>query len=336
MRATTTDLARAAGCSRTVVSHVLNGRADLPIAAATRERVLQTARTLGYQPNALARALRSGRTGLLAVWVPDFYPACYARGLQALAAQVRATPYRLLPGPPPPWAGGPERNPEEPAWPVDGVLAFQADLRGAWVERVHEQGIPFVGIGSGDAPPTDWVGVDMRAGARAAAEHLLATHRRRIVFLTPTAEPDEPCWRGYEEAMVAARLEPQRQVLPPRADGGDDAARVYTCLATWRPDQWPQAFLCASDACALAVLRVLAQRGQRVPDQTAVVGCGGLGPDAPTVPTLTTLAYPFDEVARRAWQFLEQRLAAPDTPRQHALLALPLSLGESSAPTRGG
>src|SRR5579871_6077981 len=68
-RPTRDDVARRANVSGATVSRVLSGRGDLSIAAETRRRVMAAAQQIGYQPNATARALVTGRTGLVGFWM---------------------------------------------------------------------------------------------------------------------------------------------------------------------------------------------------------------------------------------------------------------------------
>jgi LacI family transcriptional regulator len=87
-RPTQTDVARLAGVSQPVVSYVLGGAADAPVAPDTRDRVLAAIAELGYVPDRTARNLRRRRTSTLAGIIPDitnpYYPA-FVRGVQDVA-----------------------------------------------------------------------------------------------------------------------------------------------------------------------------------------------------------------------------------------------------------
>src|SRR5215217_2599445 len=81
-------IATAAGVSQSTVSRVLNGvPTTVPIAPETRERVVQTARRLGYRPNPLARGLRGASTNLLGAVVRDFSDPFFAGVVEALVVE---------------------------------------------------------------------------------------------------------------------------------------------------------------------------------------------------------------------------------------------------------
>jgi DNA-binding LacI/PurR family transcriptional regulator len=339
MPVSTWDIAKAADVSRTTASHVLNGRTDVPISAATRERVLAVVRKLGYRPNALARSLRNGRTHLIEVWVHSFFPSFFAQGIQALQDVVRETQYSLHLIQRPAWAGGPGRANDAEAWPVDGILAFDADVRGEWLERVRAHGVPFVDVSNFGPVETDWVGVDLRAGGRIATRHLLETGRHRVVFLAPEDVPEDARLLGYQETMREAGFTPQEMILRaprPRYVGClSDCENTRREIGPWvRAHGMPEAFFCFNDECALGAIRGLHDAGIRVPEDTAVVGCDDIAVSAQSVPSLTTLRYPYAEVARLAWEFLRKRIEAPKTPRQQKLLTPELIVRESSATCR--
>src|SRR5467141_3312786 len=100
-RPTSADVAAMAGVSRTTVSFVLNHRADVKIPAGTRQRVVDAAAQLGYQPNASARQLAGGRSHVLALVLhqsPEQVAsdAVLAETLRGLSAAARAGGFRVM------------------------------------------------------------------------------------------------------------------------------------------------------------------------------------------------------------------------------------------------
>src|SRR5687768_18139813 len=93
------DIAAAAAVSQSTVSRVLSGAPTaVPIAPETRERVLRTARELGYRPNPLARGLRGASTNLLGAVVRDFSDPFFAGAIEALVAESMIHGYNVVLG----------------------------------------------------------------------------------------------------------------------------------------------------------------------------------------------------------------------------------------------
>src|SRR4029079_15155463 len=93
------DIAKAAAVSQSTVSRVLNGvPTAVPIAAETRERVIQASRRLGYRPNPLARGLRGAATNLIGAVVRDFSVPFYAGAIEALVVESIAHGYNVVLG----------------------------------------------------------------------------------------------------------------------------------------------------------------------------------------------------------------------------------------------
>ena len=93
------DIAAKAGVSQSTVSRVLNDAPTrVPIAAETRERVIEAARELGYRPNPLARALRGAPTNLMGAVVRDFSDPFFANAIERLAVEAMANGYNVVLG----------------------------------------------------------------------------------------------------------------------------------------------------------------------------------------------------------------------------------------------
>jgi LacI family transcriptional regulator len=92
------DVARRAGVSRTTVSFVLNGRKDVSIPATTRQHVLDVAREMGYQPNIAARALVTGQTQVVAVWMVEMHRPHFARALHLAWQQAGEYGFEMIIG----------------------------------------------------------------------------------------------------------------------------------------------------------------------------------------------------------------------------------------------
>ena len=338
MAPTIHDVARLAGVSIKTVSNVLN---DYPhIRPTTKQRVLDAIETLGYTPNLTARGLRSGRTGLISLVIPDLRNAYFAeladtvmraaeaQGLTVVIAQSggqRERELDLLRG-----AG---------ARMVDGIL-FSAIALG---EQDHDLlaavRTPLVLLGERILHgPTDHVTMRNTEAFQAATDHLLAQGRRRLVALgtSPGPAPGSAALRleGYRRALTAADL-PFDPALVVDADGwfrSTGAAAVRDFLGR---DVAFDGLVAFNDALALGAMRVLQEAGLRVPDDVAVIGFDDLDETRYSLPTLSTVDPGRQEIAEVAVRYLSERISAagPSLPPRDHLCDFRVVVRESSAVT---
>ncbi|GAA4431647.1 LacI family DNA-binding transcriptional regulator [Georgenia halophila] len=305
-RVTRADVARAAGTSTAVVSYVLND-GPRPVAQATRRRVLEAVEAIGYRPDSIARALASGATRTLGLVVPDIANPFFAALAHALEDEASRHGLVFLLGDA---AEHRERQHELidsfVTRRVDGlvVVGVDDDLD---LEPARQAGLPVVVLDRilGDADASA-VGIDNQAAAGAATEHLLEHGRRRIALVTgpdwlPTAVARE---RGWRDALEAAGLEPDPSLV--RRTGFNRSGGYEAGTDLFRLEHAPDAVFVASEQQAVGLLRAAHEARTAVPDTVAVVAIDGTEAAEYCVPSLTTIAQPFDELARRAIELVGQ------------------------------
>jgi DNA-binding LacI/PurR family transcriptional regulator len=326
------DVAAHAGVSIRTVSNVVN---DFQyVAPATRARVQASIDALGYRPNVAARNLRRGRTGLLALVVPEI-DSPYFSDLAARTVRIAeedgwtvlidqtdgdaARERRLLHG--------------ERSQLVDGVI-FSPWSTAAEELATRRDATPFVLLGEhAGAPPVDHVVIDNVAAAREAVAHLLAGGRRDIAAIGIEASVANETARqrqlGFRGALAAAGLpwRADREAAVTSLHRAEGHRAMSGLLAAGdRPD----AVFCFSDELALGALRALADAGLRVPDDVALVGFDDIEDGRYAVPTLTTIAPDKDRIAQLALQVLRDRLAGDDRPARVITAPHRLVVRESS------
>lgn len=306
------DVGAAAGVSARTVSNVLSGK--VPVRPATKEAVLQAVEDLGYQMNVTARSLRTGRTGVITLAIPDLGHDYFSQ--LARAVMVEADRFG--------WAvtiqqtgsrrerelaiiSGAERQFS------DGLIiqpsALTEDDRDALVTAQ-----PMVLLGDRVLHrPVDHVGVANVEGARAATEHLLSLGRRRIAVVGPHAgetSRDAALLRltGYRQALQSAGVPWREELISPASvwERSGGAAAVTGLLE--RGVVFDGLF-CVNDTLAFGALHVLARRGVEVPRQVAVVGFDDVPAAAYSNPPLTTVDSGLPDLARAAVTMLARRLA---------------------------
>ncbi|MEV0384917.1 LacI family DNA-binding transcriptional regulator [Nonomuraea sp. NPDC050643] len=294
------DIAAAAGVSQSTVSRVLSGAPTaVPIAPETRQRVLRTARELGYRPNPLARGLRGASTNLIGAVVRDFSDPFFAGAIEALVVESMTHGYNVVLGHAPVRAG-------EEAVSLTTVLETRHTdavvLLGDMQEHpqvladLRDSIVPVVALWPGTSPrefPT--VDADDRAGIQAGLSHLVALGHTRIAFVNAEL-PNE--YRAREDAYLDFMGERFGAVPPGYAErcpstlaGGDAALRRLMD----RPDP-PTAVVASTDVVAVGVLHAAHSLGVTVPDRLSVVGFDDILMAAHTVPALTTVRMPISEI----------------------------------------
>ncbi|MFF9647260.1 LacI family DNA-binding transcriptional regulator [Kitasatospora aureofaciens] len=308
------DVAEQAGVSMKTVSNVVKGRSN--VSEATRQRVLRTIDELGYRPNASARHLRTGRSGIIALAVPELDAPYFAELAAAVIAAARARGCTVLIED----TGG---DPSEElriasglSQPlIDGVLLSPLGLdQAALASRPGR--IPLVLLGERDYDvAADHVLIDNVAAAREATGHLLAVGRRRVAAIGvqrgPASATAHQRMRGYQEALFAAGVpfDPSLSVEVAAYRRADGARAMESLLALQNP---PDAVFCFNDLLATGAVRAVVDRGQSVPRDVAVVGFDDVSETRYSVPSLTTIAPDKEQLARLAVDALLSRLENGD------------------------
>ncbi|MGH2347307.1 MAG: LacI family DNA-binding transcriptional regulator [Chloroflexota bacterium] len=309
-RVTHRDVARLAGVSTAVVSYVIN---DGPraTAATTRRRVLDAIEALSYHPSASARGLRLQETRTIGFISFDHYPhdaflaPWNAAILTALAEALLAHRHYIIPYPQ--GVGEDLAGLDEllRGGRVDGVvvrLAQEPPITDTLLEAIARAGIPAVCIERAGAEHFGFSSVtyDDEGAAYAATMYLIKQGHSRIAHiqgdLRQVAARDR--FLGYRRALTEAGLAVDGELL----QGGswmpaDAAGGMHRLLTLSDP---PSAVFMASDYLALSVIEVLREQGRRIPDDMAVIGFDDVPLSRVTVPALTTVRIPFDELGLKA------------------------------------
>lgn len=306
------DVAEHAGVSVRTVSNVVSGYPH--VSPGTRERVQRSLDELGYKMDFLARGLRSGRTGFVALVVPFLAEPYFAalahaviraaarRGLTVLVESTDGdaeAERRIL-------AGGLTNV-------ADGVLFSALTVPSDDAERAAPD-FPLVMLGEhdiGDHLPR--VGIDNVAAARTAVEHLLGQSCRRIVALgLNQGESSRQRAEGYEQALAAAGVRRVNWLVVPVEEWTRPAG--YTAVRQLLEGQGPlpDAVFAFNDALGVGALRALDASGVRVPGEVAVVGIDDVPEAAFTHPPLTSVAPDLDAIAERALTLLDRRMRGAD------------------------
>lgn len=297
------DVAERAGVHASTVSRALS-RPD-QVSDATRSRVESIAAELGFVPNRAARGLITGRTGNVAVIVPDITNPHFASLVRSASRAARDRDLQLL-------LVDTGEHPDEEvqaaralAPEVDGLIVLSARKLHRELDAIGSTDVVFV-----DRPVKGRSSVVMRAGAATAEalDHLAALGHRSFAYLTgPKAS-----WAAGERRRAAQRAAKQANVdidlIEVATPTFDEAASTVDELVASRAT----AVMVFNDQMALGVISALAARGIDVPGDVSVVGCDDVPMAAMTSPALTTIHMPVREVGARAVELLHGERAAEE------------------------
>jgi DNA-binding LacI/PurR family transcriptional regulator len=306
------DVARLAGVSTKTVSNVVH---ELPsVRSETRRRVKWAIEELDYRPNLSARGLRSGRTGVIELSVPELRQNYFAE----LADEViRAAGRRHLGVLVEQTSGDRDREVDvvtrRRPFLTDGLL-YAPERLGPEDKGLLGTGFPVVLLGERIFDgPTDHVTMHNISAAKAAVDHLLEIGRRRIAVLG--APPDGQVETraadlriaGYRDALADAGLPYDPELVRPAAPWFQwtGAEAVRGLLRSRVPFD---GIFCLNDGLALGALRELAAAGLRVPEDVAVIGFDNIDESRFSVPSLTTVDAGRAEIARIAVDLLIERI----------------------------
>ncbi|MET0789758.1 MAG: LacI family DNA-binding transcriptional regulator [Cellulomonas sp.] len=350
-RPTLADVAAAAHVSVSTASLAFSGAG--PIAAATRQRVLDAATALDYSgPNPLGRQLRRGRSGIVGVVVGDslrrsFRDPVSIQVLDGLVSTLGPLDLGvlLIPGSSDP--SGPAVDPllESAAMDV-AVIMWGGTTDDPMLGALRRRGIPTVLVEGQHQSDVSSVGIDDRGGMRQATEHLLALGHTRIATVTL------PFDRSRGEGLVAPddmghlNWEITRRRLAGITDAGVTPVAVWETPASLvehgraagtallsAPDR-PTAIACQSDLLASGVVLAARELGLRVPEDVSVSGFDGL--DLPWLQpdVLTTVVQPLEEKGAAVGHAVEDFLAGEGPSTRE--LPVELRIGTTTGPAPAG
>lgn len=293
VKITINDVAADAGVSRQTVTRAMNAMAG--ISPATRERVLDTARRLGYRPSRFGRALVKGdQHRTIGLVLDDLTNPFYPELASALIGFAATAGWNVV-------LADTRHAPDRTELLTDLVAQVDAVVGFLWLDPVTQagllDGLPVVKIDPEERSPVHGaVGFDLRPAMRQAARHLHGQGVRRPVMVDCSRQRPSGRARIFVEEMARLGVETSvHDVGPNTVDAGVAGAEAVF-------DRWPRtdAIMAFNDLVAFGVLQGLRAQGRDVPGEVKVIGIDGLSIGTLVTPALTTLAIDMTQVARLA------------------------------------
>ena len=324
-RPTLRDVAKEAGVSAKTVSRVINR--EQVVSPATAERVTRTISSLGYQPDELARSLKTRRSQTVGLLIADISNPFYAKCAKAIEEVTRKQGYALI------LCASDENVEVERAYldllnrrRVDGLLLIPATgKREPEQERTAE--FPVVAFDRPlEAYDTDTILAKNRRGTREAIEHLIGHGHRSIAFVggqerTYTVEKR---FEGYLQAIGEEKIEEMS-----RFGAVDIETATGAALDLLKAPEPPTAFFAWNNLATVGVLSALSHVGLRVPDDVAVIGFDDFELGALLYPRLTLVRQPAAALGRHAAELLFERLKGRQFPYRRVVLDTELMIRDS-------
>ncbi|MDY6878490.1 MAG: LacI family DNA-binding transcriptional regulator [Chloroflexota bacterium] len=334
MPVTLQDVATKLGVSVATVSRALAGYAG--VAPATRERVLRTAKEMGYHPNITARRLQKQRTDTIGFIIPTFGPRFsdpyFSEILAGIGNAAAEQDYDVLVS-----TCSPDTPDEMQAYErfaqgrrVDGMLVVRIRGHDARIAYLLEHKFPFVAFGrSRVGDDFCYLDVDGSAGIREATRHLINLGHRRIAIILP---PENLTfahyrWLGFEEAMVEGGL-PIEQTLVEYGELTERSGYEVGSAFLARDDP-PSAIVACNDLMALGVISAAQGLGLTVGRDVSVTGFDDVSLAAHSHPPLTTVRQPIYEIGQRICRMLIRLIEGKTLEECHVILKPQLILRES-------
>lgn len=331
-RPTIMDVARACGLSKTTVSVILN---DSPASARvpdeTKNRVRAAAEQLGYRPSWRGRVLAGRNTHMIGILYTPPMPLIVRGNYEGIMAGINEVfsqrGYQMLLVP-----LGEDRS----QWGhilmdqrMDGALVLSR-LLDPLAQALQRSRLPFALINADAEARVPMVLADEVGGTMAAARHLLELGHRRIAFYLGHQPPHYSVTgrvSTYEKAMREAGAEEHIQVFTGPLDA------FVQQLRDADPASRPTAVMVYQHYLATKLLQIAWEAGLRVPDDLSVVAFGNAYPVEDTIPPLTAVALPTEEMGRTAAQLVLDQITSENPPApKRVVLGETLVVRKSTSP----
>jgi DNA-binding LacI/PurR family transcriptional regulator len=333
-RVTTHDIAREAGVSRTTVSHILNNHPGIALSPKTRERVLATARKLGYVPNSAAQMLVTGRSQTIGLVLsrPDLVSvdAFVPTMMFGINEACRALGYRLLME-----AIHDPKNVDAyldlaKSKRIDGLIVINPRKGDAALRKIIESKFPILISGSSGHPQENSIATEDAQASCRATTHLLSMGHRRIAHISyaPLVYlPASKRFEGYRKALKAANVPFDKKLF---AEGDFTCESGYLAMRQiLASNVQPTAVFAGNDTLAVGAMVAVREAGLSIPQEFAVVGYDDIPAAAFTCPPLTTVCSHAFEQGKIIGHAAIALVNGKQSGRQSAVVPLELVVRES-------
>ena len=327
------QLAEHLGLNPATVSVVLNDVPGRSIPQTTRNRIKAAAKAMNYQPNLLARSLKSRRTLTIGILVPELGDGYHNQVMSGIGDQLIQAGYfyftahhrhkpnlveeytRMLIG----------RG-------AQGLIAIDTRIE-------HPVSIPVVAVaGHRHIEGVTNVRLDHARAAELALGHLYALGHRKIAFMRgqPFSSDSDERWKSLVAAAERLGIEIKPELVVSLDRDMTSPELGYPVVQQLLANKEPfTAIVAFNDISAIGAIRALKDRNLQVPEDVSVIGFDDIRAASFTLPRLTTINQPLEEMGRVATQSLLNRIHDTAPPRDEITVEPELMIRESTGPVKG-
>ncbi|MFH2113934.1 MAG: LacI family DNA-binding transcriptional regulator [Spirochaetota bacterium] len=320
-KASIIEVARLAGVSKSTVSRVISD-AGGSVSAKAEKKVQSAIRELGYTRNSLAAGLRSQKTWMVLVMVPDIANPYWSEIARAAQDRLEAAGNSIV-------VGNTDWDEKRETRYFDLVRSGRFDglvLNSVTddIGMIKDLGVPVVLVGErAEAQDIDTVGTDTSTATRLALEYLWTTGHRRIGLATSEHGSERFLSlrrRAYDNFIAEKGVAPDPGIIfsvKLSEEGGRELVRELLALGNWRDRV--DAIFCGNDILAIAAINALREAGVEVGGDISLVGMDDIPAAAHIYPALTTVRKPRSLIGGAAADLLLARMKDPGRPSEKRL-----------------
>ena len=332
------DVAQLAGVHPATASRALNPQTRPLVNADTARKVLRAAESLGYQPNPIARSLKTAKTTTVGVVIPDLTNPLFPPIVRGIERVLSAAGYSA-------WIVNTDNDPKREeaqieslrSRQVEGLIVATARREHPLLVRLHQQGVRMVLVNRRvDDLELPSVTADDAVGIGLAVAHMAALGHRRMAHLAGPQDTSTGVVRARafrhalrDHGLPADPALTAESTYWSEADGAQALRRLLDAGAQFT------AIVCGNDLLALGCYDVFAERGLRCPEDVSVVGFNGMPFLDKMRPPLTTVSIPQYELGYEAARLLLDAIEEPDRTPRSVRLPPSLVVRQSTAAPRG-
>lgn len=308
------DIAKEAGVSPGTVSRTLNNIGY--IKDETREKIEKVMKDLKYTPNRAARTLKTKKTGLIMLAIPDTDNPFFVDLIKAVQDVVKYNDYSMVLY----YTEG-KKSDELKALKLmkenfaDGLILINFSFTDDHQKEIDRINVPVVlssmnvsSIGGNEEDRFDYVGVDSRKGMYMAAKHLIMQGHTNIAYIGGVRKFDvfNERYSGYRDALIESGLSIKDELVSWKnymEISGYEAAIGFAALK-----HRPTGVCAANDMLAMGALRAFEESGIKVPEDISLVGMDNIDMGARLKPKLSSVSIAQSEIGRTAAELIFKRL----------------------------
>ena len=334
-RASLKDIAEALNVSKTLVSLVLNGKADQwGISEETRKKVLKKAEELNYQPNQMARGLRTGKSNIIGLVVADISNPFYAKISRTIEREVNKAGYQLL------VCSSDEVDTKEAKLiellkdrqRVEGIIVATTQEKNEQFQNLKKEQFPMVFIDrKPDGMPCNFVGVDNYKGAFDMVEHMIKVGKKKIglINVSPTYISSlQERVEGYKDALKKHNIKLNNSIQAVSYHDiektTEDAVKALTKGANTM-----EALFVVNNNVAVHCLQALHKLNLRIPEDIALTCFDDMDAFNFSHPPLTAVAQPLEKIGEEAVKLLMKQVEGKNSAPQTRILPTKLVIRKS-------